>query len=170
MELRSPRVAAPGTNTSSSGDTTRPATYLGTQQRVLPEINSPLDPSQLGKSVLQRCMAPGCVEVSRLRWNFALPESLYPALTPRRPGTHHSRRPTRGHSSGCCRKSTARHIRHNSANPHCKGAWHLAALRVPGSDGTSPYPKPIALPQTNCSPRVAAPGTKTSGFSIPMGV
>jgi hypothetical protein len=83
VELRPPP-------TWPSGDTPQPATYPGTQQRVLPEINSPSDSSQFGKSALQRCMAPGCVEGSRLRWNFplpkpiALPESLHPA--PKLPG------------------------------------------------------------------------------------
>jgi hypothetical protein len=81
----------PSRCTWSSGDTSQPATYPGAQRRVLPEISSPSDPSQLGKSALQkcmapgrgtlqRCMAPGCVEVSRLRWNLALPKSLYLAV------------------------------------------------------------------------------------------
>ena len=103
---------------------TTPITFPGTQQWVLPEINSPSHPSQFCKSALKRCMAPG------------------------RPGTHHSRRPSRGHCRGCCLKSTVRQIRRNSANPHCKGAWHLAALRFPGSGGTSPSLKPIALPES----------------------
>ncbi|MEN9554791.1 MAG: hypothetical protein RLZZ232_1077 [Planctomycetota bacterium] len=58
-------LPSPSRCTWPFGDTPQPATYPGTQQRVLPEISSPLDPSQLGESAIKRCMAPSCVAAIR---------------------------------------------------------------------------------------------------------
>ena len=116
-----------------------------------------------GCVAMERCMAPGCIEGSRLRWNFALP-------TPGCPGTHHSRRPTRGHSSGVLREINS------PLDPSQFGESARQRCMAPGCIEVSrlrwnfALPKTNRPPQTNRPPRAAAPRTKTFGFSIPMGV
>jgi hypothetical protein len=130
---------------------------------VLPEINSPLDPSQYGESARQRCMAPGCIG-TWLRCGSG-GTSPSPHLAVR--GHTTAGDPPGGTAAGVARNQQSvrsvaiRRIR--KAKVHGTWLhWHLAALRVPGSGGTSPSPHLVVRGHTTAGD---LPGDTAAGVA-----